>query len=285
MHQYSQNDNQWKNIKLGTSNTTIGSHGCTITALAGLLTSIDYEENPKTVNQKLTDNRGFLRGNLLIWSAINRIWPRAKFVWRGWSYTDDDNVKIKDAIQKYGACLVAVDGSSIGGGAKDGHWVTYIGNKQLIDPWDGLKKPSSTYKATGYSIIELLKNESEVEEDIHQDLQKTITNLNGLVAQKNSTISEKQGEIDSLKGQLKTATSRINSLTKQVKKIPGLEKENEHLLGQRATWIESEENFNRIIGQLRAENEKLRSRVFSTLLIATLERIKLYISQKFNKIK
>lgn len=154
MKYFSQNDPAWKGDKHGTSNSTIGATGCTITALTMALSSIGYNETPKTVDDKLTTNGGYASGNLIIWQAINKIWPRAKFQWRGYTYTDDDNAKIADAISKYGSCLVAVNGTPIGGAAKDGHWVLYIGNKKMVDPWDGKEKATSSYSATGYSIIE-----------------------------------------------------------------------------------------------------------------------------------
>lgn len=71
---------------------------------------------------------------------------------RGYSY---DNTKVAAAIQKNGFCLVEVDGAPIGGYR---HWVLYIGNQLMIDPWDGKEKATSSYKATGYSLIDKIGN-------------------------------------------------------------------------------------------------------------------------------
>jgi len=311
MNQYSQNDPQWKGLKHGTSGSTIGATGCTITALSMMLHSIGYEENPKTVNEKLTNNGGYASGNLIVWSAIQKIWPRAKFSWRGYSYTDDDNAKVADAIKKYGSCLVAVNGAPIGGNTRDGHWVLYIGNQRLIDPWDGLEKPTSSYSATGYSIIELMKDDDEeipVNKKTYEmlvgkatkydkfvelgfdnpdavkqklaDNEKTIANLNQTISNKNGSIATQQEEISNLTEQLTSAQSRVNSLTEQAKKIPTLEKENEYLTEQRAKWIEAEKTFNRQVAQLKTENEKLRSRALDSLLKAVVENIGGYIKDK-----
>lgn len=155
MNAYSQNNNAWKGEMLGESNTTIGTHGCTITCVA-MLAGID----PKEVNSRLRNGGGYAapanaptQKNLILWTKIQACIPWLQFEWRGYSYTDEDNVKVAAAIAKNGGCLVAVDGTPIGGGSKDGHWVLYIGNQKMIDPWDGKTKPTSSYKATGYAII------------------------------------------------------------------------------------------------------------------------------------
>lgn len=143
MKALSQRDQLWGKDKLGFSNTLIENYGCTITCLtmlAGLFNVGDVNKRLKAVN-------GYANGNLLIWSKIKEAFSWLEFEWRGYSY---DNNRVKQAIIDYGGCLVEVDGSPIGG---DKHWVLYIGNGRLIDPWDGKEKPTSTYIAIGYSII------------------------------------------------------------------------------------------------------------------------------------
>lgn len=314
MKAFSQNDPSWKNDKHGTSNSTIGSTGCTITDLTMQLVSIGYNETPKTVDDKLTANGGYASGNLIIWQAINKIWPRAKFQWRGYSYTDDDNAKVSDAIKKYGSCLVAVNGAPIGGATKDGHWVLYIGNQKLIDPWDGREKPTSSYAATGYSIIELLPADDEeisiskktFEELVTKatkydkfvelgfdnpdavkqkldDNSETIANLNQTISAKNGKLTSQQEDISRLEEQVLSLTSRVNSLTDQAKKIPTLEEENSHLIEQKAKWNESEKTYNRIIAQLRSDNEELRSSSISALLKAVIGKIVGLFNKKSQK--
>lgn len=316
MKTFSQNDPAWKSDKHGTSNSTIGATGCTITDLTMQLVSIGYNENPKTVDDKLTANGGYANGNLILWTAINNIWPRAKFSWRGYSYTDDDNAKVADAIKKYGSCLVAVNGAPIGGGTRDGHWVLYIGNQRLIDPWDGKEKPTSTYSATGYAIIELMEGGEEeilvskktfemlvakatkydkfVEmgfdnpDTVKQrldDNDKTIANLNQTITGKNGKLATQQEAISSLDEQVLTLTSRVNSLTEQAKKITTLETENSYLVEQRAKWAESEKTYNRIISQLHSDNDELRSSAPVALLKAVFANIGSYIKEKLGQTK
>ena len=140
----SQRDERWKDIKLGTStNTTIGSHGCTITCLTMLANHFGYSFTPQEVNDRLKSVNGFAQTNLIIWSKIQEAIPGLVFEWRGYEY---DNEKVTDNIP----CMIEVDGSRIGGTK---HWVLYSGNQQMADPWFGNIKATGYYKATGYAII------------------------------------------------------------------------------------------------------------------------------------
>lgn len=143
---YSQRDKKWSGIKLGTSSsTTIGSHGCTITCV-GMLANLPPDE----VNKRLLSVNGYAETNLIVWDKIHAAIPYLTFEFRSYVY---DNAKVSDAIKKYGGCLVEVDGAPIGGSK---HWVLYVGNQKLYDPWDGKEKPTSSYKTLGYSTIQTL---------------------------------------------------------------------------------------------------------------------------------
>lgn len=145
----SQRDARWKDILLGTSTTTtIGSHGCTITCVSMLA-----DLTPDEVNRRLINVNGYAQTNLIIWSKIHEAIPWLEFEWRGYTYTADDNAKVLDAISKYGGVLVEVDGKPIGGTR---HWVLYVGNKRMYDPWDGKEKATSAYPTVyGYAIIKV----------------------------------------------------------------------------------------------------------------------------------
>lgn len=153
MVRYSQRDPQWAEIALGfTNNTTIGSHGCTITCIAMLagITPAEVNERLKSVNGYAAPKKDPSQKNLIIWAKVEEAIPWLKFEWRGYSYEND---RVKAAIEKNGACLVAVNGSQIGGSTKDGHWINFIGNKKAIDPWTGQEISTSQYPTTGYAII------------------------------------------------------------------------------------------------------------------------------------
>lgn len=139
MQTLSQRDPRWKDIKLGTSKTTtIGSHGCTITCVA-MLAGL----TPDEVNSRLLKVNGYANTNLIIWQKIQQAIPWLKWEWRGYQY---ENAKVAANLP----CLVEVDGKRIGASR---HWVLYVGNQKMYDPWYGNEKSTSYYPPTGYSII------------------------------------------------------------------------------------------------------------------------------------
>lgn len=69
-----QNDEKWKNTKLGSSSETIGSWGCLLTSATMMLNGIGYNETPESVNQKMKQAGGF-QGALFIPSVLPMIWP------------------------------------------------------------------------------------------------------------------------------------------------------------------------------------------------------------------
>jgi len=139
---YSQRDKKWGEKYLGFSRTKIKDAGCTITCLA-MVAGL----TPDEANERLKKVNGFAQKNLVIWKKITCL--GLEFIWRGYKY---ENEKVKEAIRKYGFCLVNV----LAGKVK--HWVLFIGNQKMIDPWDGREKSTSTYKKLlGYCIIKEIK--------------------------------------------------------------------------------------------------------------------------------
>ncbi len=144
----SQRDVSWRNILLGFSKTTtLGTHGCTVTGLTMIANYYGYDLTPDVVNEKLKAVNGYANTNLIIWSKIEEALPGLKFEWRGYSY---DNEAVKNALP----CLVEVDGARIGNSK---HWVAYLGNQQMVDPWYGNIKSTTYYPPTGYAIIRFVK--------------------------------------------------------------------------------------------------------------------------------
>src|SRR3990167_4974870 len=150
MQPLNQRDPRWARQQLGTSNTTIGSHGCTITCIAMLV-----DTTPDVVNRELKRVGGFAQGNLVIWSKIPVAFPQLTFVKRVNSYNNDD-------VKANLPCLVEVDfdGSPNTFG---NHWVVFIGNQRLLDPWVGQNRPTSTYKILkGYAVLTPKKKEDNI---------------------------------------------------------------------------------------------------------------------------
>jgi hypothetical protein len=73
-----QNDEKWKNVKLGNSNETLGSWGCLLTSVTMLLNGIGYNETPETVNDKMKKVGGF-QGALFIPSMLSYVWSNCAY--------------------------------------------------------------------------------------------------------------------------------------------------------------------------------------------------------------
>ena len=73
-----QNDEKWKNTKLGNSSITIGSWGCLMTSATMMLNGIGYNETPETVNEKMKKVGGFQEA-LFIPSALPYVWPNCAY--------------------------------------------------------------------------------------------------------------------------------------------------------------------------------------------------------------
>jgi hypothetical protein len=73
-----QNDEKWKNVKLGNSSETIGSWGCLLTSATMMLNGIGYNETPESVNEKMKRSGGF-QGPLFIPSVLPMIWPNCAY--------------------------------------------------------------------------------------------------------------------------------------------------------------------------------------------------------------
>lgn len=151
MIKLSQRDPRWKNIKLGTSNVTIGGYGCLITCLAMLAGT-----TPDIVNQKLNalpkwndGSTGYARGNLVIWGRVSQALPNLKFIKRVNYYNNED-------VRANVPCIVEVDFDGTPR-TDDRHFVIFIGNRKLYDPWTGTERPTSDYvkfedSLKGYAI-------------------------------------------------------------------------------------------------------------------------------------
>ena len=136
----SQRDPRWAKQQLGISNTTIGGFGCTITSIAMLIGT-----TPDVVNRELKRVGGYANGNLVIWSKVPVAFPQLIFIKRVNYYNNDD-------VKANLPCLVEVDfdGSPNTFG---NHWIVFIGNQRLLDPWTGQDRPTSTYPILkGYAI-------------------------------------------------------------------------------------------------------------------------------------
>lgn len=276
MNILSQRDTRWKNIKLGTSDTTIGGYGCTITCIAMIVGS-----TPDVVNERIKSVNGYAEGNLVIWAKLEEAFPGIK-IKRVWTY---DNA---DVLANVPNVLVEVDGKPIGGYR---HWVVYIGNKKLVDPWDGLEGPTSEYPdPKSYCVILGKWNKpSPISEDqkiIDQLRLERDTNHNNFVAsqQENETLrkqlqelnAEYEGvkqELNSYKGILQTFATLLGTKVSETEKMSGeikrlIEKEdmytsvskmNENLMSEVGTLQSEVSTKNTTISELNVELKDTRT--------------------------
>ena len=73
-----QNDDKWKNVKLGNSSISMGEWGCLLTSVTMLLNGIGYNETPETVNDKMKRAGGF-QDALFIPSVVPRVWSNCVY--------------------------------------------------------------------------------------------------------------------------------------------------------------------------------------------------------------
>jgi hypothetical protein len=124
---YSQNDPQWKDIKMGISNYNLGRWGCTTSSVAilgswfgDILTPKDY-----ALFKKL-----YTASGLIIWKEIENISKKIKFKWRNYRFDEkmiDDYLIIKPDT----AVTLNVD--------RGYHWVAALskvsGGYRCVDPY------------------------------------------------------------------------------------------------------------------------------------------------------
>ncbi len=73
-----QNDERWKESRLGNSDETIGRWGCLLTSVTMMLNGLGYDETPLTVNNKMKANGGF-HGAIFIPSVIPFVFPSVRY--------------------------------------------------------------------------------------------------------------------------------------------------------------------------------------------------------------
>lgn len=134
----SQQDPLWNKKQLGTSNKTIGSHGCVITNITMMLRFLlGIKITPAELNDWLKANGGYHNANLFVWSILEKYDKRI-------SFTDRDESaalgKIDAQLAKGLPVLVNVD-MNPSTPALDEHWVLVkgkvAGSYIINDPWTG----------------------------------------------------------------------------------------------------------------------------------------------------
>jgi hypothetical protein len=136
---YSQQDPQWKNEKLGFGdpNETIGFVGCAMTCVAMVSSGHGFPETPKSLNQKLKSISGYVSA-AIVWGALSTIHPQIKTKpLILCADTEAPMTQIDSAISAGQPVIVQVDNGP--GPGLQTHWVVLYkkqGNDYLmLDPW------------------------------------------------------------------------------------------------------------------------------------------------------
>jgi lysozyme len=133
---YSQRDIRWASHPLGTK-STIGANGCLMTCCSMVCNQFGHASNPLQLNQWLTDNEGYLDGNLFLWAAIERLYPDMHF--DGFVYSPTAQ-QIKAVILAGVLPIMYVDFDD-STPLIEMHWVLGIGvtgtDVIIADPWTG----------------------------------------------------------------------------------------------------------------------------------------------------
>lgn len=140
---YSQRDWRWRWSKFGFGGGTFGSYGCTTVALTSLLFTLGYDLTPPQVAERLRKVKAYT-GDLLIWGRVQLAFPKVKFVWRNYAYK---NAPVKEAVEKGMPVMVEV----LLNGHR--HWVLFLGDQKMMDPWNGRVISTATYPLIGYALF------------------------------------------------------------------------------------------------------------------------------------
>lgn len=242
MQTLSQRDSRWGEITIGHSTSKIKDYGCTLVCI-----SILAGTTPDVVNAFLTAVGGF-SVDRIIWSKINETKLGLHFPDMGRQYVYND-VAVREAIEKNGGCLVEVDFDGVISTPSDRHWVLYIGNHQLIDPWTGTIKPTSSYPLVkGYAIIEKNNEQNDLtssEENILRFLREQNAN-EGKVREAFGALAD----LEKLNKENLTLKSLSENLASKVKELAEQLAE-EQQLG--ASWQKELSSANKKIQKLEGE--------------------------------
>lgn len=160
---YNQYDSRWKNVKLGTSNSTIGMYGCNLTCIAQGLVDHGYNYTPATLNQLFIQTASYTNGNLINPATVASKNPR--IFTAGYSEPWSDS-KVKQYMAMHDDYIIIgeVDARGIGGSGQ--HFVLLIDlvlspdgritNTLIGDPWGGLEQ-AVTIRYAKYGCIKSLR--------------------------------------------------------------------------------------------------------------------------------
>lgn len=181
----SQRDPRWANKTLGFSTSTIGGYGCTLTCLTSLAKLSDVGQ----VNEMLkalgnynatTNPNGAFLGSLIVWANVGKALKNLSYNGRFYMY---DNIGVANYVyNKKTPVVVQVDATPIGAPRSD-HYVLYLGDQKLMDPWTGSIRPTSDFPIQkGFALYDYAvpvltcEQKLEISEKKHSDIKALRSN-------------------------------------------------------------------------------------------------------------
>ncbi|MEN4041090.1 MAG: hypothetical protein ROW52_04685 [Anaerolineaceae bacterium] len=162
----SQQDPQWKEKKLGSSNEiTIGQYGCLLTSMTMVANGLGYDETPASFNDKMLANGGFA-GGLVRPAHTGAVFPGMRFQRRIQCNNPPAPLAEIDAVLATGLPVIVKVDSLPATGMQD-HWIVIYareGDDYLIqDTW---RYPAETKRVTLTSRYGFAGTPAEIIKDI-----------------------------------------------------------------------------------------------------------------------
>lgn len=212
MKYYSQRDPKWANLKLGNSNSTIGRYGCFLTSLAMLA-----EIPPDQANEKLKKEGAFSKDLIISDKAADAL---------GLEYSPPAR---SAHFVPYYDCIAEVDFNPATA-RKEQHFVVYLTDGRIVDPWDLNPKPKKNpyniisirlfkknkMKKELISILEEITKE-ELGENLNENEQERVAErLKAYYKQTNETIEDLYNQISLEQDALKEQEETIKTLSEKL---------------------------------------------------------------------
>lgn len=274
MTPYSQRDPRWKDIKINGTQYTIGTDGCLLTALGSIA-----DVPPNEVVNKI----GFT-GAQVNWTDLDKI--GLELVEKT---NDYNNATVLKYLGLYGQCIVRVDWDGSPKSTGDTHFVTYIGNQKLLDPWTGTERATSVYPLpTGIRAVRKISMAGELETcmkdrqkfwDERDDLLRTIGAAS--VEEGKSMVAGFKSRITDLSNQLGTALAEVNNRLEQVGRLESEIANAQNLLKERTDQVNQ---FAKDKGELAVQVEQLKVQVETLKQQQTQGEVTLTVKELFSLI-
>ena len=268
MTPYSQRDTRWKDVEINGTKLTIGTDGCYLTCL-GMVT----DTTPDWVVKKIGFN-----GAQINYTGLDKI--GLELVEKSNTY---DDVRVKEHIANNGFCVVRVDWDGSPKSTEDTHFVLFIGNKRMIDPWTGNECATTKYPLlTGYRAFKKVGNMDALAECLsqHTKLVDETTQLKKTIEAIKSEEEAYKVDMNNMKLTYEETIGKLRvELEGKLLMETQLQQERD---GRREDSLKWEMRKIELMGEIEKLNQRLASddlslRDYKTLINALIKKVARYI--------